>query len=81
MHVVLEPVTEAAPETATLKITTTPPGLDVVIDGKPFATQTPIETTLSVGHHMVSIRRDGVDLWRQTIKAEAQSDYEFNPTL
>jgi len=81
MHVVLEPISDAVANTATLKITTTPSGLDVFIDGQPLPTKTPIETTLAAGPHKIAIKQNGAEVWQQTLTAEPQSDYEFNPSL
>ena len=82
VRVVLEPLTNAAANTdATLTVATTPAGLDVIIDGTPFAKKTPIETTLKVGPHSIVVKQDGVEVWRQSVNAEASSDYEFNPSF
>jgi hypothetical protein len=81
MRVVLEPVTQKVADTATLKITTTPADLDVVIDGEPFAKKTPIATTLTAGTHKIVVKKNGVEVWQQTVNAEPQSDYEFNPSI
>ncbi len=81
MHIVLDKVVVDAPDDATLTITTTPAGLDVEIDGQPFADKTPIKTTLKVGAHKISVKQNGVEVWQQTVKAEAASDYELNPSF
>ena len=42
LRVVLEPLGKGATPLATLKLATTPPGLEVAIDGKQLAQRTPI---------------------------------------
>jgi hypothetical protein len=79
LHIVLEPLTASAD--ASLMISTTPSGLDVVIDGKLFDQRTPIKTTLKVGPHTIAVRQNGVEVWTQKLDAEAASDYEFNPSF
>jgi eukaryotic-like serine/threonine-protein kinase len=81
LRVVLEPITSALTGDATLTIATTPPGLDVFIDGIALPIKTPIKTTLPVGPHKIVVRQNGVDVWQQNLNAEAASDYEFNPSF
>jgi serine/threonine protein kinase len=82
VRVVLEPLKNTTvEEDATLAVTTTPPGLEVLIDGTPFAEKTPIKTTLKVGPHSIVVRKDGLDVWRQNVNAEASSEYEYNPSF
>jgi serine/threonine protein kinase len=80
LRVVLEPLTSKVAD-ASLTIATTPSGLEVVIDGQVQAKRTPFETTLKPGVHEISVRQNGVDVWRQTLDAEPSSDYEFNPSF
>jgi serine/threonine protein kinase len=82
VRVVLEPLkTTAANSDATLTVNTTPAGLEVLVDGTPLAQKSPITTSLKVGPHSIVVRKDGVDVWRQNVNAEASSDYEFNPSF
>jgi hypothetical protein len=81
LRVVLEPLAATPDSNATLTVATTPAGLDVFIDGKPFKDKTPIKTTLPVGSHTIAVKQNGVEVWKQTINAEASSDYEFNPSF
>jgi hypothetical protein len=82
LRVVLEPLTAAAVASeASLTITTTPSGLEVVIDGHVQAQRTPFKSTLKAGTHKISVRQNGVDVWHQDLDAEASSDYEFNPSF
>jgi hypothetical protein len=80
LRVVLEPLT-SRDASASLAVSTTPSGLDVVIDGKLFAQKSPIKTSLSVGQHTISVKQNGVEVWHQSVNAEASSDYEFNPSF
>ncbi len=82
LRVVLEPLgSSAATGDATLSVTTTPAGLDVLIDGQLQAQKTPIKTSIKVGAHVITVRQNGVEVWRQSVNAEASSDYEFNPSF
>ena len=76
----LEPLT-ARPKRRDAQITTTPAGLDVIIDGQALAEKSPIKTTLKVGPHTIVVKQNGVEVWHQTIDAEPQSEYEFNPSF
>ncbi|MBV8760145.1 MAG: protein kinase, partial [Deltaproteobacteria bacterium] len=82
LRVVLEPLSQAAANVdATLTISTTPAGLDALLDGKPLAEKTPTKTTVKTGSHTISVRQNGVEVWHQQFTAEASSDYEFNPSF
>ena len=65
-RVVLDPLTAAAEATASLTVTTTPAGLDVLIDGQLFADKSPIKTTLKVGPHTIVVKQNGTEVWHQT---------------
>ncbi|MGE5184345.1 MAG: protein kinase domain-containing protein [Acidobacteriota bacterium] len=81
LRVVLEPLGAASePDTASLAISTTPDGLDVTIDGKP-AGKTPLKQSIKAGAHVIAVHQNGVEVWHQTLRAEANSDYEFNPSF
>ncbi len=80
LRVVLEPLTDKTGE-ASLTITTTPSGLEVVIDGRVQSQRTPFKGKLDVGAHTIAIRQNGVEVWQQALSAEASSDYEFNPSF
>jgi serine/threonine protein kinase len=81
LRVVLEPLDKTEADSASLAISTTPTGLEVVIDGKPAASKTPLKATIKAGSHVIVVRQNGVEVWRQSLKAEANSDYEFNPSF
>jgi serine/threonine protein kinase len=82
LRVVLEPLGAATPSTdATLTISTNPPGLEALLDGKPLAGPTPTKASVKVGPHTITVRQNGAEVWHQTFTAEASSDYEFNPSF
>ncbi len=81
-QVVLEPLGAAATGDATLSVSSTPAGLEVVLDGVVQTTHTPIKIDdLKPGAHTIAIRRNGAEIWRQTINAEPSSEYELNPSF
>jgi serine/threonine protein kinase len=81
LRVVLEPLGAAAAADASLAISTNPPGLEATLDGQPLVEHTPTKTTVKVGPHTIAVKQNGVEVWHQTFKAEASSDYEFNPSF
>ena len=84
MRVVLEPLGTAkttATTDASLALSTTPPDLEVVLDGALLGAHTPIRVPLKVGTHTVAVRRGGAIVWKQTINAAPSSNYEFSPVL
>ncbi|HEY5928135.1 MAG TPA: protein kinase [Kofleriaceae bacterium] len=80
LRVVLEPLTARSAE-ASLTITSTPEGLEVVIDGQVQAQRTPYKASLKPGAHTIALRQNGVEVWHQSLTAESSSDYEFNPSF
>jgi hypothetical protein len=82
LRVVLEKLDAASQNSdATLTISTTPAGLDALLDGQPLAEKTPTKTSVKIGPHTIAVKQTGVEVWHQTFKAEASSDYEFNPSF
>jgi serine/threonine protein kinase len=81
LRVVLAPLGAAQNTDATLAISTTPPGLDALLDGEPLPSKTPTKATIKIGPHTLSVKQDGALVWQQTFTAEASSDYEFNPSF
>ncbi len=79
LRVVLEPITTTSD--ATLTVATTPPGLDVYIDGTLLDQKTPIKAMMKVGSHKIVVKQNGVEVWQQNVNAEASSDYEFHPSF
>ena len=59
-------------------ITTTPAGLDVILDGQRARDRRRRSRRRSrSAPHTIAVRQDGVELWHQTIEAEPSSDYEI----
>jgi serine/threonine protein kinase len=82
LRVVLEPLGGAAAASeAMLKIASIPPGLELVLDGSVLAQHTPLRMPIKVGPHTVVLRQNGIEVWRQSLTATANINYEYNPTL
>ncbi len=82
LRVVLEPLSAAAPNAeASLTISTTPAGLEALLDGQPLPQKTPTKTAVKPGPHTISVKQNGVEVWHQQFSAEGSSDYEFSPSF
>jgi hypothetical protein len=82
LRVVLEPLGGAAAALeARLILSTTPEGLEVVLDGKLLPERTPLRMPIRPGRHVIVVRQDGDDVWRHEIDARASVDYEFTPSM
>ncbi len=83
LRVVLEPLTSQAAATAeaTLILSSTPLGLEVVLDGKSLGVRTPAKLPIKSGLHTVALRQQGVEVWRHELVAQAAVDYEFSPSM
>ena len=82
LRVVLEPLGNgAASGDATLSVSSTPPDLDVVLDGRVLSQRTPIKVSIKPGPHSVAVRQTGVEVWHQSFTAETSVDYEYNPSF
>jgi hypothetical protein len=81
LRVVLQPLADAKIAEATLTVTSSPPGLDVVIDGVPLAQRTPLKMPLKVGPHTIVLRQGGIEVWKQELVAQANAEYEFSPSM
>jgi serine/threonine-protein kinase len=53
-----------------VNIVTTPPGVEVLIDGKSYGT-TPFHTTLRAGQHVAIVKRPGADPYETTFKLKS----------
>ena len=67
--------------TANLILSSTPAGLDVYIDGVNSGEKTPMHRMITAGPHIVTMRQNGVEVWRQRLVAEADSEHEFTPSF
>jgi len=83
LRVVLEPLGGgiAASAEATLILSTTPPGLEVVLDGTPLQQRTPLRMPLKPGPHTIVVRQNGADVWRHQLDAQPSANYEFSPSM
>ncbi len=80
LRVVLEPLGITSGD-ATLMLSTDPEGLEAVIDGELATRHTPLKLPLKPGAHTVAVRKDGVEVWHQSVNAEPAVVYEFNPSF
>jgi hypothetical protein len=80
VRVELGPLGSMVMADATLIVTSTPAGLDAVLDGIVVA-RTPIKLSIKPGMHAVALRRNGIDVWKKTVDAGAGTIYELHPVL
>ena len=66
---------------AKLILSSTPNGLEVLIDGKPQDKRTPLEVGVRPGKHTIVMRQNGAEVWRQELDAQAGVDHEFSPSM
>jgi len=88
LRVVLEPLgaggngsQAAAASEATLKISSSPANLEIVLDGTVLEKRTPYRSQIKPGPHTVVLRKDGNDVWRQELTAQPNINYEYNPSF
>ena len=82
LRVVLQPLAVASTVAdATLILSSTPSGLEAVLDGVALPTPTPLRIPLRVGPHTIVLRQHGLEVWRQDLVAEPSTDYEFSPSM
>jgi len=80
IRVALEPLAVPSDD-ATLTLSSTPPGLQIVIDGAPIAARTPARLALKIGSHTVVLRQNGADVWRTALEARSSAVYDYSPTV
>lgn len=66
-------LTELTGRPATLAITSTPPGAQILLDGQPTGQTTPAEISMEAGDHAVELRLDGYQPFQQTVTAQASA--------
>jgi eukaryotic-like serine/threonine-protein kinase len=71
----------SAASDANLILSSTPLGLEVLIDGKLQAQRTPFKGPITVGAHVIALRQNGAEVWRQSFVAQASVDHEFSPSM
>ena len=70
-----------AKTTATLKLNSTPPGAEVVLDGKPTEKTTPASISIARGEHAISLRIAGFQEASAKFKVSGGEEFEFSPEL
>lgn len=70
-----------APMNALMVVSSTPPGADVIIDGKPTARVTPAQFAVEKGSHTVLLRKQGY--LEETITSDLGpgQNFQYSPTL
>jgi hypothetical protein len=66
---------------ATLKLNSTPPGAEVVLDGKPTGKSTPTSITIERGQHAIALRMAGFPEAAAKFKVSGGEEFEFSPEL
>ena len=70
-----------AKTTATLKLSSTPPGAEIVVDGKPFDKTTPASVSIARGQHEIAVRMPGFQEASAKFKVSGGEEFEFSPEL
>ncbi|MEP6862317.1 MAG: serine/threonine-protein kinase [Deltaproteobacteria bacterium] len=82
LHIELRPLgTTGTTGEATLSVSSTPSGLEAELDGVVLPEHTPIKLPIKPGSHTIVLKKNGAEVWRQTVNAEASSDIELNPSF
>ena len=82
LHIELRPLgTTGSTGEATLSVSSTPSGLEAELDGVMLPEHTPIKLPIKPGSHTIVLKKNGAEVWRQTVNAEASSDIELNPSF
>jgi hypothetical protein len=71
----------ATTTTATIDVTSTPPGADITVDGKPASQPTPAQVSVSPGAHVVLVRKQGFQPAEANVNLAAGEKYKFAPEL
>jgi hypothetical protein len=77
---VLEPLSTMAIAEATLVLSSTPLGLEAMLDGRLLGI-TPIKAQIKPGPHAIVLRQNGNEVWRQDLNAKSAATYEFSPSM
>jgi serine/threonine protein kinase len=78
--VTLVPISGASNESS-LHITSTPAGAEIEIDGTATGMKTPSSIDVKPGSHVIVLKQNGVERWRQEFVAESNSNAEFGAVL
>ncbi len=63
-----------------ISIKSTPDGAEIMVDGK-FAGSTPSTLQIKSGEHMISVKKDGYNLWERTMTITAGSSITLDAAL
>lgn len=66
---------------ATLAVASTPPGAQIVVDGRPTGQNTPADVSLSAGQHTVELRLSGYRAVQQAVNAMPATRMRMDVTL
>jgi hypothetical protein len=77
VRVELAPIGTAATAEATVSLTSTPLGLEALLDGHALSQRTPLKIQVKPGPHTIVVKQGGVEVWRHDLGAEANSVYEL----
>jgi serine/threonine protein kinase len=67
--------------TAGLALDSTPPGLVAILDGNELPQRTPLKMEVQPGPHVVTLKQNGAEVWRQEFMASADQNIEYKPIL
>ena len=67
--------------TATLKLSSTPPGAEIVLDGKTTDKETPASVDIARGEHTIAVRMAGFQDASARFKVSGGEEFEFSPEL
>jgi eukaryotic-like serine/threonine-protein kinase len=81
MMITLEKLGAQTVEEAKLIVDSTPRGLEVVLDGRVQPQRTPMRMPIAAGPHTITLRQNGVEVWRHQFVAQANVDHDFNPSM
>jgi serine/threonine-protein kinase len=66
---------------ATLKLNSTPPGADILVDGKDTGKTTPNSVMIERGQHAIAVRLEGFQAASAKFKVSGGEEFEFSPEL
>lgn len=68
------------PQLSSITVKSTPPGADIVVDGK-FVGNTPSTIQLPVGDHLLSVEKEGLTPWQRTMNVTTGGNLVIDATL
>ena len=70
-----------AKTTATLKLSSTPSGAEILLDGKSTGKETPASVAINRGEHTIAVRMEGFQDSSAKFKVSGGEEFEFSPEL